>query len=290
MEKILLCTDGSAFAQVGYEYAAWWANRMDMEIEVLYVTDVRNQKALQSQDFSGSLGIDDHQILLAKLVDLEHEFAKLNHERAKITLDSARKVLVEKGVAESVLHLTHKTGFLVDHFHNLESQADLILLGKRGETAGFAVEHLGSNMERIVRSSRKPCLVTSRDFHPIERILFAYDGGKSCQAALQFLLNTPVLKGLELHLVTVAKTAAKEDDVIDLHQKIAPPLKQQGFNPTFKVLHGSPEEAIVNYAEASAMHFLIMGTYGHNRIRHLVIGSTTAQVLRRSHLPVLLFR
>ena len=290
MEKILLCTDGSAFAQVGYEYAAWWANRTDMEIEVLYVTDVRKQKAFQGRDFSGSLGIDEHQTLLAKLVDREHESAKLNHERAKIILDSARQVLVEKGVAESVLHLTHAKGALVNRFHELEAQSDLILLGKRGDTAGFAIDHLGANMERIVRSSHKPCLVTSREFHPIERILFAYDGGKSCQTALQFLLETPVLKGLELHIVTVAKTAAKEDAVIELHQKIEPQLKQQGFSPTFKVLHGNPEAAIVNYAEANATHFLIMGTYGHNRLRHLVIGSTTAQVLRRSHLPVLLFR
>lgn len=290
MKKILLCTDGSAFAQVGYEYAAWWANRMAVEIEVLYVTDLRKQKAIQTKDFSGSLGIDEYQALLAKLVDLEHQTAKLNHERAKIVLDSARLVLVEKGVDEAALQLTHETGFLVDRFHELEAESDLIMLGKRGETAGFAVEHLGSNMERIVRSSRKPCLVTSRDFHPIERILFAYDGGKSCKTALNFLVDMPVLKGLDLHIVTVAKSASKDDEMIELHQRIKPQLIEQGFTPTFKVLHGNPEEAIVDYAENHGIHLMIMGTYGHNRIRHLVIGSTTAQVLRRSHLPVLLFR
>ncbi len=32
-----------------------------------------------------------------------------------------------------------------------------------------------------------------------------------------------------------------------------------------------------------------MGAYGHHRIRHLVIGSTTAQMLRRCHIPILLF-
>lgn len=290
MKKLLLCTDGSAFAQVGYEYAAWWANRMEMEIEVLYVTDLRKQKAVQTQDFSGSLGIDDHQALLVKLVELEHETAKVNHERAKIILEAAQELLVKKGVAASSLHLTHETGFLVDRFHELEAQSDLIMLGKRGETAGFAVDHLGSNMERIVRSSRKPCLVTSRDFHPIERVLFAYDGGKSCQTALQFVINTPILKGLDLHIVTVAKTVSKEETVIAFHQHMAPRLTEQGFTPSFAVLHGNPEEAIVQYAEKNAMDFLLMGTYGHNRIRHLVIGSTTAQVLRQSHLPVLLFR
>lgn len=290
MKKILLCTDGSAFAQRGYEYAAWWTNRMEMAIEVLYVTDPRQQKSVQQQDFSGSLGIDDYQALLAKLVDREHETSKLNHERAKVILDTAHQVLVDKGVDQSALLLTHETGSLVDRFHALEASADLIMLGKRGETAGFAVEHLGSNMERIVRSSRKPCLVTSQEFHPVDRILFAYDGGTSCQNALKFFLDTTVFKGLDLHVVTVAKSLSKEDEVMEMHQKLTPQLQEKGFNPTFAVLQGNPEEAIATYAETQDMHFMIMGTYGYNRIRHLVIGSTTAQVLRRSHIPVLLFR
>ena len=44
------------------------------------------------------------------------------------------------------------------------------------------------------------------------------------------------------------------------------------------------------YVEKQNIDFLIMGAYGHSRIRHLVIGSTTAQMLRCSHIPVLLFR
>lgn len=33
-----------------------------------------------------------------------------------------------------------------------------------------------------------------------------------------------------------------------------------------------------------------MGAYGHNRIRHLVIGSIATQVLRSIQIPVLMFR
>ena len=290
MKKILLCTDGSAFAQVGYEYAAWWANRMGMNIEVLYVTDLRKQQAVQTHDFSGSLGIDSYQGLLAQLVELEHEAAKINYERAKIILEAAHQVLVDKGVSEDALSLTHETGFLVDRFHDLEEGADLIMLGKRGETAGFATEHLGANVEQIVRSSHKPCLVTSRDFHPIDRLLFAYDGGKSCQKALQFLIQTPVFKGLDVHVITVARKSAQDEDAIALLNAVESQLTEHGYAATYRVLQGEPEEAIVEYAENKGMHFLVMGAYGHSRIRYLVIGSTTAQVLRRSHIPVLLFR
>ncbi len=69
--------------------------------------------------------------------------------------------------------LIHETGFLVDNFHEFEASADLIILGKRGENAKFASGHLGANLERIVRASHKPCLITSRRFKPIERLLLA---------------------------------------------------------------------------------------------------------------------
>ncbi|WP_308189058.1 universal stress protein [Nostoc favosum] len=55
-------------------------------------------------------------------------------------------------------------------------------------------------------------------------------------------------------------------------------------------MHGEPEKVIANYVEKQDINLLIMGAYGHSRIRHLVIGSTTAQMLRSSHIPVLLFR
>lgn len=47
---------------------------------------------------------------------------------------------------------------------------------------------------------------------------------------------------------------------------------------------------IASYVENKDISLLVMGAYGHSRIRHLVIGSTTAQMLRSSHIPVLLFR
>jgi nucleotide-binding universal stress UspA family protein len=35
---------------------------------------------------------------------------------------------------------------------------------------------------------------------------------------------------------------------------------------------------------------MIMGAYGHSRIRHLLIGSTTTAMLRKSAVPLLLLR
>jgi nucleotide-binding universal stress UspA family protein len=251
------------------------------------VTDIRSQKAVTTGNLSGSIGIDASKELLNKLVEIEHEKAKINHQRAKLILEEAEQVLATAGVQD--VKLIHETGFLVDSFHEFEASADLIILGKRGENAEFASGHLGANLERIVRASHKPCLITSRRFKPIERLLLAYDGSKSCQKLLQFLVESPAFKGLELHIVTVGKTPGDKRAITHLNEA-EQKAKAAGFNPIRQLLQGEPEKVIASYIEDNDICLLLMGAYGHSRIRHLVIGSTTAQMLRSSHIPVLLFR
>lgn len=286
MKKILLCTDGSAYSQVSYEYAAWLAKRTEIDLEVLYVSDQRGEKAAQTTDFSGSIGIDSYQQLLHQLVEIEAAKAKINHERAKIILQQAEQFFSDRQVHR--VKLTHETGFLVDLFHQLEQDSDLVILGKRGENADFATEHLGANLERIVRSSHKPCLVTPRDFKPINRIMLADDGGKSCQKAIEYLSQSQVFQDLELHLITVdTGNTDKARQQLNMSQQ---KLSQAGYTPIAKMLTGNVEAEMEQYIVANNIDFLIMGAYGHSRIRHLIIGSTTAQMLRNSHIPVLLFR
>lgn len=286
MKKILLCTDGSAYSQVSYEYAAWLAQRINVTIEVLYVTDKRGEQAAQTADFSGSIGINSYQQLLQELVEVEAAKAKINHKRAKIILQEAKQFLSDRQIDK--VKLTHETGFLVDLFHELERDSDLIILGKRGENANFANEHLGANMERIVRSSHRPCMVTPREFQPVNRVLLAYDGGKSCQRAIQYLSQSTAFKDLELHIITVdTGNTEKARQHLESARKI---LETAQLNPTMLLLSGNAEAEIERYIAAKNIDLLIMGAYGHNRIRHLIIGSTTAQMLRNSHLPVLLFR
>ena len=161
---------------------------MEFEIEVLYVTDRRGEQAVKNPDFSGSIGVDSYQQLLNQLVELEAARAKINNQRAKIILQEAKNFFGDRNINN--VQLTYKTGFLVDLFHKFEEDSDLIILGKRGENANFATEYLGANIERIVRSSHKSCLVSPKEFRSIKRILLAYDGSKSCQKAVNYLIES----------------------------------------------------------------------------------------------------
>ena len=287
MKRILLCTDGSMFSHGSYEYAAWVATRLGATVDILYVTDARKKAAVEARNFSGSLRAGASQTLLNQLVALEHEKAKLDHEQAKLILQEAEQILTSKGVEG--IKLIHETGSLVDYAYHLEAEADLIILGKRGETAEFAAGHLGSNVERIIRASYKPCLVTSAKFTSLKRLLLAYDGSPSCQKMLQFLIDSPVFQGLELYILTVAKSD-KDKTAIARIEEAKQKAQVGGFEPVCQLVEGNPEVAIAQYAENNKIDLLMMGAYGHKRIRHLVIGSTTTQILRRINLPVLLFR
>ncbi|MEM9486462.1 MAG: universal stress protein, partial [Cyanobacteria bacterium P01_F01_bin.116] len=154
----------------------------------------------------------------------------------------------------------------------------------------FASDHLGANIDRIVRSSTKPCLVTPQTFAPIERLLLAYDGSPTGKRILNFLVDSAEgFKGIDIHLLTVAKSDA--DDVKSQAQADAKhTLQQAGFTLTTSLRSGDPEKVIADYIEQNQIGLLMMGAYGHSRIRHLVIGSTTVQLLRSVRVPVLLFR
>ena len=287
MKSILLCTDGSTFAENIYKYGAWFATQFNAPIKVLSVTDIRSQQVANTGNLSGSIGLGASEILLNELVNLEHERAKINNQRARLILDNAAQSLKAEGVED--FNLIHKTGFLVDFLYEFEENSDLIVLGKRGEAADFAQGHLGANVDRIVRSSHKPCLVTSAEFKPIQRILFAYDGSATGKKILKFLENSRCFQSLEIHLLTVGKNSSDRTATDRLNQA-KQSLERAKYQPVCSLLEGETEKVIANYINEQNINLLLMGAYGHSRIRHLVIGSTTAQLLRSSDIPILLFR
>lgn len=288
MKEILLCTDGSFYADKIYKYGAWIAKRLSAEINVLSVTDIRTQQAISTGNLSGSLGLGASDELLQKLVDLEYEKAKLNHQKARLILKTAEKTLEEEGI--NTIKISHKKGFLVDCLPEFENKADLIVLGKRGENADFASIHLGANVERILRSSKKPCLVTPRDFKPIDKVLIAYDGSITGEKIINFIINNPLfIQDLELHIITVVKNIDDFALQEKLNQAVSQ-LQKAKFNPQYHLLQGEPEKAIGTFSNENNVNLIIMGAYGHSRIRNLIIGSTTIQVLRNTRIPVLLIR
>ncbi|MBW4463170.1 MAG: universal stress protein [Nodosilinea sp. WJT8-NPBG4] len=287
MKRLLLCTDGSLFAKRSYHYGAWFAKQLGAGIDVLYVSDSRGGVIAETTDLSGSIGLGASDSLLKKLVEVEHEQAKRNHQQAKLILADAERALANHGV-ESV-QLIHKTGFLIDYLEALEAGADLLVIGKQGESTDFTPEHLGTNVERIVHSSTKPCLVTPQEFFPVERLLVVYDGSSTGKSMLTFLANMPNLHHFGVHLLMTTK-AGSDTTTTECVAEAVSLLHQAGIEPVINLLPGEPEKLISQYIQEQSINLLLIGTYSQRSILHSAIGSTTVQLLKSSQIPVLLFR
>jgi nucleotide-binding universal stress UspA family protein len=281
MKKLLICTDGSNYAQECCRYGAWLAKRTGATVEILYVTDLRQFEIPVMGDLSGSLGIQPYEGMITQLRELEEQ-------KSKFVKESAIKIFKAEGLMDRT-QFYHETGLLVDSIDEYASRADLILLGKRGENANFAKEHLGSMLERVIRAMDKPCLVTSRKFEPINRALIAYDGGKSSRAALEFITKSELFRSFNLHVVAVDEKH-NEGQAAAWLAEAEEMLKKSEISPECQVLNGNVETAVADYVDQAEVDLLIAGAYGHSRIRKLLIGSTTSELLRRCHIPVLCFR
>ncbi len=281
MPKVLACIDGSQYSQSCCEHASWAAIQLGASLEVVYVTDLRQFEVPFVADLSGSLGLQPYQAIMGELQSLEEK-------KAGIILDQSESFCRAAGFEGEFLR-THQTGFLVDSLGELEAKADLVVIGKRGENANFAAEHLGSTMERVARAAAKPCLVASRCFKSIKKVLLAYQNVPSCQAALDYVCASGLFREAEIHLVGVAKGENESDVLADL-KKAEASLDAAGVSVNCQMLHGIVAQAIGHYASETSIDMIVMGAYGHSKIRHLIIGSTTTEILRGCRLPTLLFR
>ncbi len=281
MRRLLVCIDGSQYGISCSRYAAWIASRLEIEIEVVYVTDLRQFEVPFVADLSGSLGLQPFQAVMGQLQELEKK-------KAEVTLGQAVKLIEKNGYSRSIKK-THKTGFLVDSLKELEDEADMILLGKRGENANFATEHLGSTMERVARAATKPCFVASREFKSIKKALISYDDSESCRKAVQFVKSSPIFKGIEIHVVTVSPNE-KEEDRLKRLQSAESELQDSVDLLTCQMFHGEAAPQVIEYVKDQEIDLLLMGAYGHNRIRRLIIGSSTTEMLRGCQVPSILFR
>ncbi|MCC5807528.1 MAG: universal stress protein [Opitutales bacterium] len=284
MKQILTCTDGSVYATSVYDHTAWAALRLDAGVRVLHMLE-RGAGRAETTDFSGNLGPDTGKELLSEFVQLEETRNRLARERGKVILEGARQHLAKVGVTNVSVEQQH--GELVESVTRMEAAVDLVVVGKRGEAADFAKMHLGSNLERVIRASIRPVLVASRKFEPVRRILIAYDGGPSVEKALRFAMEQPLLKGLSCLLLRAGKIDDKAEWYLN---EAAGKLREAGYDVDARATPGDPESVISAAVREESVDLLVMGAYGHSRIRHLMIGSTTTAMVRTCRVPVLMFR
>jgi nucleotide-binding universal stress UspA family protein len=284
MSHVIACIDGSAAADSICDHAAWAAGRLNAPLMLLHVLDEAQYPS--ETNLSGNLGLGARETLLTELADLDAKRNRLALEQGKATLEAARARVAADGVPDPVLRQRH--GNLVEALKSLDDDTRLLVIGKQGVKHGGAEPsggEVGDNVERVVRTIHKPVLITVGEFREPKSIMLAFDNSASTRTGVRLLADSPLFKGTpcQLHLVKVNG----DDEGLDWATQC---LENSGHTVVTARLEGEVESALHQYQEEQGIDLIVMGAYGHSRIRELLIGSTTDRMIRNARVPHLILR
>lgn len=281
---ILACIDGSRYAPAVCAYAARVARRLGAGITVLHAIEPADQAPTWT-DRSGLMTANMTEATLERFTRLNEERNRIAQEHGRALLDQAAEQV--RGHGATVDRELLVFGSLVDAIHEHDAGARFVVLGRRGEAEARASAHLGSNLERVVRASRHPVLIVPPEYRPLERFIVAYDGSASSEKAITMLTSETLLQEASCRLLLVGQDdAAHRATLAGARSR----LEAVGYRVESVIRSGDPEPAIVQEVREWDADLLVMGAYGHSRIRELIIGSTTTALLRDSPVPLLVVR
>lgn len=285
MNKVYACIDGLANTAAVIDCAAWSALRLDVPLEILHVLERRPGRARVS-DFSGAIGLGAQESLL-------HELSALDEQRSRLAQEAGRRLLVvarERAAAANVPRLDARLrhGELVDNLLEIETDARLFVLGENYHASHPSRIHLDHHVERVIRSVKRPVLVaTGERFEAPKRFVLAFDGSPTARKTVEMVARSPMLTGLP---VLVAMAGADTGIARRQLEEARQALTAAGFSAETELVPGEPEQVLPALVKAQGAGLLVMGAYGHSRIRQLIVGSTTTTLLRLSDVPVLVLR
>ena len=203
MKKILVPTDFSEHAEYALRVAAQIAKKVNAEIFLLHMLELPSQMSDMAVQ-----GAEGPEIIFAiKKVREQFQTAKEKPYLQGIPVTEA--VQFAKAF-EGIIESSKKNGI------------DLIVMGSHG-ASGFEEMFVGSNTEKVVRTSEIPVLVIKGDLDisALKKLVFASDFSSEIEDAFPKALNFAEMMGVELHMLMVntpnnfKTTAASEALMVD---------------------------------------------------------------------------
>lgn len=283
MNNVMACIDGSPQAAAVCDCAAWASRQLDAPLTLLHVLDQQQYPA--TGNLSGIIGLGSREYLLEELAALDEKRSKLALEEGRMMLDSAKQRVVTAGVMQPDVRQRH--GDLVESLRELESDTRLLVIGKQGEDSGTDLQLIGSQLESVIRTLHRPILVTPASFSVPNSVMLAFDGSATTRKGVEMLASSPLFKGIPIHLVMVGEDTG---DSRALLESARDALTAAGFEVHIAIRAGEVEPTLHAYQAEYGIGLLVMGAYGHSRIRQFLVGSTTTSMIRSTTTPLLLLR
>ncbi|SFC21190.1 Nucleotide-binding universal stress protein, UspA family [Marinospirillum celere] len=283
MKNVFACIDGSKAAEAVCDAAAWVSQRVDRQLVLLHVLDKSIYPT--KTDMSGNLKLGTREHLLDELAELDAKRSKLALEAGKEQLKVAVERVKSQGVETPETRQRH--GHFVETLADLQEETRILVIGRQGEEHDN-VDEIGGNLESVIRSLSCRILITPPNFKPPEKVLLAYDASETAKKVLYIISRSPLFKGVPIHLLMVGEKSDKNQQQLEEAKK---QLEGEGHEGVVAALKsGEVESTLLSYVKEQELGMVIMGAYGHSRIRQFLVGSTTTNLLRQSPVPILLMR
>lgn len=284
--SIIACIDGSAHTQSVLDAAIWSAQEMHAPIGLLHAHDQTSTDS--PSDLSGNIGFGSREALLGELAKVDAMRNKLISEHGDVLLNEA-KHYVESQMPTDALPTfkLHRHETLKDSIAHLQTDVQMVILGQKGTAEETLHEHIGSQLETAIRSAHQPVLVVTEQFSAPKTALYAYDNRSNTIQGLQWLAQQPLFRDVHIHLVYIADDTSANQETL---RAAATKLKQNGLTVTAKLLQGNAKKDLTRYQQENTLDMMIMGAYGHSRLREFFMGSTTQTLLHDNQNSILMLR
>lgn len=273
MKRILVPTDFSQHAEYALRVAAQIARENNSEIFLLHMLELPHQ----GKD-AISKGSDFPQIMFLK-------------NQAVNKLEELMDVDFLKGIAVSEI-IQFEKAFEGILGVSKKNDIDLIVMGSHG-SSGFQELFIGSNTEKVVRSSDVPVLIIKNkiDDFKAKNFVFVSDYSKEIQKPFKQLIDVATLFHSHLNLVMVnTPNSFKSTHVAE--KIMSDFVKEFDFsNYSLHIYNDSNiEKGTINFANSVNADLIGMCTHGRTGFAHFFNGSVGEDLVNHAEKPVITFK
>jgi nucleotide-binding universal stress UspA family protein len=218
------------------------------------------------------------------LIELQREE---NSKTAKDAVDRFEAATKKAGVAAQSRILDATFGGAASLFARTARRFDLAVVGQAQREHGASEELM---IEGALFESGRPVVVVpyiQKSGLTLERVLVCWDGGRTAARAVGDAM--PFLERAKAVDIVIVAEERKNDEITGA--KLSEHLARRGIKTNVKrIAKGglAVDAAILDYAADGGADFMVMGGYGHSRLREFILGGVTRSILASMTLPVLM--
>lgn len=273
MKKILVPTDFSIEAENALRVAAQLAKKNDSEIYLLHILEL----PLQEIDAMSSYSVLPEAMF----------FMKLAHKRFE-------EVMSKDFLKGVTVHETVKTNGSFNDINDVckDNAIEIIVMGSHG-ASGIKEMFIGSNAEKVVRTSKIPVLVikNSHEHFHVDNFVFASDFNNDNKETYKQAILLAEVFGAKIHLLMV-NTANNFTNTSAAKARIVNFISEYDFsNYSINIYNDdSIEKGILNFSKDINADLIGISTHGRQGIAHFFNGSISEDLVNHAKRPVVTFK